>query len=233
MKGVFDIMKTNKSTKMIFALLAVLTIFCLTAAAFAQSEAESSGENAQTGAEAADQQAAEPEKGGKKDGKNHPGRRTKDDDRFEDWFEDRIEALEHGADFSELPEDPTDEELLDFFKKYFTGTETTGTETDKSAKKDPAAREGRSSREGQPEHGRKKGHGSDSDPSAADTNGNGTRPSRRMKHDDDRADWFEDWFENRIEEYKNGVDFSELPENPTDEEMLEFFRKYFMGKEAA
>lgn len=55
-------------------------------------------------------------------GRNKPHRSHKDErkaDRFEDWFEDRIERHEHRVDFSELPEKPTDEEIVEFFKKYF------------------------------------------------------------------------------------------------------------------
>ena len=53
---------------------------------------------------------------------------------------------------------------------------------------------------------------------------------RPMRQNHDQADRFEDWFEDRIDARKHHVDFSELPENPTDEEIVEFFRKNFMGE---
>jgi hypothetical protein len=57
-----------------------------------------------------------------------------------------------------------------------------------------------------------------------------SRPDPRKKYEDPRSDRFEDWFENRIEKNENTVDFSQLPENPTDEEIVEFFRNNFMNK---
>ena len=122
MKGVFNIMKTNKITKLMIAFLAVLTVFSLTATAFAQTGTDTTGENTETQAEASAQTASAHEKHGHKDGKNRPSHTKKyNDDRFEDWFEDRIDARKHDVDFSQLPEDPTDEEMLDFFKQNFLG----------------------------------------------------------------------------------------------------------------
>ena len=122
MKGVFNIMKTNKITKLMIAFLAVLTVFSLTATAFAQTGTDTTGENTETQAEASAQTGSAPEKHGHKDGKTRSGHPKKyDDDRFEDWFEDRIDARKHDVDFSQLPENPKDEEMLDFFKQNFLG----------------------------------------------------------------------------------------------------------------
>ena len=122
MKGVFNIMKTNKITKLMIAFLAVLTVFSLTATAFAQTGTDTTGENTETQAEASAQTGSAPEKHGHKDGKTRSGHPKKyDDDRFEDWFEDRIDDRGHRVDFSQLGEDPTDEEIVEFFKNNFMG----------------------------------------------------------------------------------------------------------------
>ena len=63
MKGVFNIMKTNKITKLMIALLAVLTVFSLTATAFAQTGTDTTGENTETQAEASAQTGSAPESG--------------------------------------------------------------------------------------------------------------------------------------------------------------------------
>jgi hypothetical protein len=127
--------------------------------------------------------------------KSFPKKHGRQADRFEDWFEDRIDWNEYDVDFSLLPENPTDEEMIEFFRVYFTGN---GTDEEKAP--EPMSREDR-----------QKGH--------------------PKKNEQDRAaDRFEDWFEDRIDQYKDSADFSELPENPTDEEMIGFFRKYFMNK---
>ena len=185
MKGVFDIMKTNKITKLMIALLAVLTVFSLTAAALAGTGSDTTGENTETQAEASAKTASTHEKHGHKDGKNRPAHTKKyNDDRFEDWFEDRIDARKHDVDFSKLPENPTDEEMLDFFKQNFLG--------DAPEKK------------------------------------SNTKPERPVKKDR-TADRFEDWFEDCIDDRGHNVDFSQLGEDPTDEEIVEFFKNNFMG----
>lgn len=185
MKGVFDIMKTNKITKLMIALLAALTVFSLAATAFAQTGTDTTGENTDPQAEASAQTVSAHDKHGHKDGKNRPGHAKKyNDDRFEDWFEDRIDARRHDVDFSQLPENPTDEEMLDFFKQNFLG--------DAPEKKSDA------------------------------------KPERPMKKDR-KADRFEDWFEDRIDARGHRVDFSQLGEDPTDEEIVEFFKENFMG----
>ena len=185
MKGVFNIMKTNKITKLMIAFLAVLTVFSLTATAFAQTGTDTTGENTETQAEASAQTGSAPEKHGHKDGKTRSGHPKKyDDDRFEDWFEDRIDARKHDVDFSQLPENPTDEEMLDFFKQNFLG--------EAPEKKSDAKQE---------------------------------RPVKK----DRKADRFEDWFEDRIDDRGHRVDFSQLGEDPTDEEIVEFFKNNFMG----
>ena len=183
MKGVFNIMKTNKVTKLLTALLATLTFFCLTATAFAGTGKQ--GGKSQTQAETSRQSAPAPDKRRQKDGKIRQERPMMyDNDRFEDWFEDRIDSRKHDVDFSQLPENPTDEELLDFFKQNFLG--------DAPEKKSDA------------------------------------KPERPVKKDR-KAERFEDWFEDRIDEHEHCVDFSQLGENPTDEEIVEFFRNNFMG----
>ena len=177
-------MKTNKVTKLMIALLAALTLFCLTTTAFAGTETGKQREKTKTQAETSKPSAPAPEKHGHKDGKNHPARPMKyNDDRFEDWFEDRIDTRKHDIDFSKLPENATDKEMLEFFIENFIG-----------------------------EASRQKGD---------------ARPERPMKKDR-KADRFEDWFEDRIDEREHCVDFSQLGENPTDEEIVAFFRNNFM-----
>ncbi len=56
-------------------------------------------------------------------------------------------------------------------------------------------------------------------------------PKHQGKHQEDRADFFEDWFEDRIDSRKKHVDFSELGDDPTDEQILEFFKKYFLDED--
>lgn len=168
MKGVFNIMKTNKGKKLIIALLAVVILASLTAAV-----------NAETGS-GNTTKAAEPQRSDK-GYRNQP--RKQDGEWFEDWFEHRIESREKDVDFSQLPDKPSEKEMLEFFQKNFTG-----------------------------------GNASDN---------NNVKPSQPMKKDR-KADRFDDWFEDRIESREHSVDFSELPENPTDEEILDFFKKYFM-----
>ncbi len=53
----------------------------------------------------------------------------------------------------------------------------------------------------------------------------GSKRSERDMDDDERS-------ENRKTARKHGIDFSELPDDPTDEEIVEFFKKYFMGKDS-
>lgn len=159
-------MKTNKITKIIIAIMAVVILSSLTATAFAD-----------TGSNLLPEGTAY-----KKDGRGHG--KHQNGERFEDWFEDRIDSRERSTDFSQLPNNPSDEEMIEFFQKYFTGQEPTG-ESGKNGK------QGRCSK--------------------------------------NRAEWFEDWFEKRIESRSRYVDFSQLPENPSDEEMIEFFRKNFTG----
>ncbi len=182
-------MKTNKATKLMSVFLTALTLFCLTTTVFAGTESGKQGEKTKTHAETSKQSAPAPEKPGHKDGKNHPARPMKyDNNRFEDWFEDRIDTRKHNIDFNKLPENPTDKEMLEFFIENFMG-----------------------------EASRQK------------TN---AKPERPMKKDR-KADRFEDWFEDRIDEREHRVDFSQLGENPTDEEIVEFFRNNFMGDNAS
>lgn len=177
-------MKTNKVTKLMTALLAALTFFSLTATAFAGTGKQ--GGKSQTQTETSRQSAPAPDERGQKNGKNRPSRPMKyDDDRFEDWFEGRIDERRHNVDFSKLPESPSDEEMLEFFKDNFMG-------------KAPEQK-------------------------------SDARPERPMKKDR-KADRFEDWFEDRIDEREHCVDFSQLGEDPTDEEIVEFFRNNFMGQ---
>ena len=180
-------MKTNKTRKVLIALLAVISIFSFAASAFAQTEAVSKEETSAQ-AETAKKPSAQAEKPGKKDGKHRHGHPVRfDADRFEDWFEDRIDARKHNVDFSQLPENPTDEEMLDFFRKNFLSE-------------------------------------------APEQNCN-SKPEHPMKKNR-KADRFEDWFEDRIDAREYHVDFSQLGDNPTDEEIVEFFRTNFLGKQA-
>ena len=198
-------MKTNKVTRIIVALMAVVLFCSMAAGAFAQTESAPAAE----------------EKSGKS------GRRMKDDieDWFEDWFEDRIEALEDKVDFSELPEEPTEEELMDFFVKYFMDDAKA---EDKDGKADAPKHGGKHSDKGKPGKDSTEGSsfGKDHKPGKDRPEGRGF--GKDHKPEDPRADRFDDWFEDRIEGRGRHVDFSELPENPTDEEIVEFFRKYFM-----
>ena len=201
MKGVFNIMKTNKITRIIIAIMAVVILSSLTVSAFAE-----------TGTDTASEVYAF--KRGQKANRENKGQLKKhDDDWFEDWFEKRIEAHENNVDFSQLPENPTEEEMIEFFKNNFIGEGTGRTgnsKSDESAKKDH------------------KSNKRDQSSATPDTNGEKSS-GRSMKHDHDKADRYEDWFEDRIDARKHHVDFSELPENPTDEEIVEFFRKYFLN----
>ena len=171
MKGVFNIMKTNKITKIIIAFMAVVILSSLTVTAFAETGTEVTTETYSF-------------KRGEK--KNHPVKQ--DGDWFEDWFENRIEARKHNVDFSQLPEDATDKEILDFFRNNFLG-------------KAPEQK-------------------------------NEAKPERPAKKDR-KADLFEDFFEDRIDAREHRVDFSQLGEDPTDEEIVEFFKNNFMGEGSA
>ena len=162
-------MKTNKITKSIIVLLTVLILGSLSVSAYAKTNSDNAAETPAF-------------KHGEK--KHHQNEHKKD--RFEDWFEHRIESREITVDFSQLPDNPTDEEMFEFFKNNFMGKNESQT-------------------------------------------GSG-RPNRSKK-DHRKADSFEDWFEDRIDAREHRVDFSELPEDPTDEEIVEFFRKNFMGKD--
>ena len=171
MKGVFNIMKINKITKIIIAFMAVVILSSLTVTAFAETGTEVTTETYSF-------------KRGEK--KNHPVKQ--DGDWFEDWFENRIEARKHNVDFSQLPEDATDKEILDFFRNNFLG-------------KAPEQK-------------------------------NEAKPERPAKKDR-KADRFEDFFEDRIDAREHRVDFSQLGEDPTDEEIVEFFKNNFMGEGSA
>ncbi len=204
MKGVFNIMKTNKSTRIIIAIMAVVILSSLTVSVFAETGTDVSSE-------------AYAFKRGQKENKGQT--KKHDDDWFEDWFEKRIEDRENEVDFSQLPENPTEEDMIEFFKKNFIGEnagKTGNGKSDESAKKDHKSNK--------------------RDQASANAETEEGKSSRRpMKHNHDKADRYEDWFEDRIDACKHHVDFSELPENPTDEEIVEFFRKNFMNedKEAA
>lgn len=161
-------MKTNILTKSIFALLAVVIFGAVTVSAFANTSSDAISETIAF------------KRGEKRNDANHPKREF-----FEDWFENRIDTRENYVDYSQLPEKPTNEEMLEFFNNYFMGEST-------------------------PRSGRNN--------------------SQRSYKDERKADRFEDWFEDRIERHEHRVDFSELPENPTDEEIVEFFKKYFMDE---
>ena len=179
-------MKTNKFAKLMIALLAALTLFCLTTTAFAATERGRQAEKTKPQAETSKQSAPAPEQNSRKDGKNRPERPMMyDDDRFEDWFEDRIDQRRHDVDFSKLPDNATDKEMLEFFMNNFMS---------ESSKQQ-----------------------------------NSSKPERPMKKDR-KADRFEDWFEDKIDNCEHHVDFSQLGENPTDEEIVEFFRNNLMGK---
>ena len=126
-------MKTNTIGKSILTLLLVLIVcsFALPALADTEKQNESSSLIADAGKEETgepetavtpDTEAAAPVKPGKKDGKNRPERPVKDG-----RDESRKASRRHGFDFSELPDDPTDEEIVEFFKKYFMGKDPAGT----------------------------------------------------------------------------------------------------------
>ena len=199
-------MKTNMMTKCILGVLAVLTVCLFFMPAFAADETQAAetvpAENSRPGKEHKPGKHERPKKGG-----------DSFDDRFEDWFEDRIEALENTVDFSELPDEPTEADMVEFFKKFFMGD----TETSAEAVKEKDQKHGnKPSGEDRSREGRPGGKGF----------------GKGKKHEDPRAEQFEDWFEDRIESRQHDVDFSELPENPTEEEMVEFFKKYFMDGDA-
>ena len=159
-------MKTNKLTKSIFVLLAVVILGAVTISAFAATGSDAVSENIAF------------KRGEKKNDPNHQKREF-----FEDWFENRIDNREDYVDFGKLPDKPTNEEMMEFFKNNFMG---------------------------------------ESGPQSRSTN--------RSRDDERKADRFEDWFEDHIEHREHIVDFSELPEKPTDEEIVEFFKKYFMDE---
>ena len=192
-------MKTNKVVKMLIALMAIVILNSLTVSAFAD-----------TGSNTAPETIAS--KRGQK--QNRGQNFGYDDDRLEDWFENRIEFRENRVDFGQLPEKPTDEEMLEFFKKYFTGEgagQITNGQSNQTIPQD-------------------NGCGRRDQSSVKPNMGTENLPMRPMKQNHEKADRFEDWFEDRIDARKHHVDFSELPENPTDEEIVEFFRKNFMGE---
>ena len=196
-------MKTNTITRIIIAIMAVVILNSLTVSVFAETGTDVSSE-------------AYSVKRGQKENKGNKSQTKKhDDDWFEDWFEKRIENRENEVDFSQLPENPTEEEMIEFFKKNFIGENAgkTGKEkSDESAKKDHKSNK--------------------RDQTSVNAETEEEKSSRRpMKHNHDKADRYEDWFENRIDACKHHVDFSELPENPTDEEIVEFFRKNFMNED--
>ena len=192
-------MKTNKVVKMLIALMAVVILNTLTVSAYAE-----------TGSETLPETFAF-KRGQKQNREQNFGY---NDDRLEDWFENRIESRENRVDFGQLPEKPTEEDMLEFFKQYFTG-ESTGQTTDgKSGQTAP----------------QDNGCGRRDQSTARPNMGTENLPMRPMRQNHEKADRFEDWFEDRIDARKHHVDFSELPENPTDEEIVEFFRKNFMGE---
>ena len=127
MKGVFNIMKTNKVQKLIIALAALVILSSLTVTAFAETGTDITSEVFSF-------------KRGEKENRNTPQRH--DADWFEDWFEKRIETRERDVDFSELPGRPTENEMVQFFEKHFMGENTPSQNGEKPArpmKKDPKA----------------------------------------------------------------------------------------------
>ena len=141
-------MKTNKIIKSIVIVMLILTVcsFAVPAMADRGSRNESSrygekGKNETELSVTAEREMSVSGKAERKDGKNRPERPMDDDD--DDRFEDRGKGRRHGVDFSELPEEPTDEEIVEFFKKYFMGNDPARTadrgsdeETGKDFKKD-------------------------------------------------------------------------------------------------
>ena len=118
-------MKTNMMTKCILGVLAVLTVCLFFMPAFAADETQAAetvpAENSCPGKEHKPGKHERPKKGG-----------DSFDDRFEDWFEDRIEALENTVDFSELPDEPTEADMVEFFRKFFMGDTETSAEAVKA-----------------------------------------------------------------------------------------------------
>ena len=98
-------MKTNKITKSIIVLLTVLILGSLSVSAYAKTNSDNAAETPAF-------------KHGER--KHHQNEHKKD--RFEDWFEHRIESREITVDFSQLPDNPTDEEMFEFFKNNFMGS---------------------------------------------------------------------------------------------------------------
>lgn len=197
-------MKTN-TKKMIIAILAVVMIFSIFATAFAES-----GTSSAAAGEKSKQPAPGQDRGR---GKNRPGNhRRNNGDWYEDWFEDRIDARENRVDFSNLPENPTDEEIVEFFRKNFTDNNSSKT--------------GENAPIQEPMKDRGCGKGKGPKPSDIPQTNEDKRP---VRYDDDQYDWFEDWFENRIKSRERDVDFTQLPENPTDEQMIVFFINNFMS----
>lgn len=198
-------MKTNTLSKLIFVFLGAMIFFTLNAAVYAETGTNRNSKKEQTTANPSKSGTASPDFSGQtaKRGRSDKYR----GEWFEDWFDDRIDSREHSVDYSRLPGYPTDEEMLEFFRMYFLG-ENTAPETVSSFGKS----------------GKTSGKSRDC--------GN-MKPERRSKEEDRKADMFEDWFEDRIEARKHQVDFSQLPENPTDEEILEFFKNNFLNKSDA
>ncbi len=199
-------MKTNKATKLLLALMALLTILSLTAGVFAQTDTNNQDPSAETQSDTAETDQSGTERLSRKDRKDHRMKDIDDDDDDDDdhrW--DKV-------DFSELPENPTEEELKDFFEKNFPGKSLHSDKADKRSQEGkpemPETKGDNFSSNRKPMQGQQKGHSVE------------TKPSK------DKSPSMED----RKDSRRHGIDFSELPDDPTDEEILEFFKKYFMGE---
>lgn len=139
-------MKTKKFTKSIFIFMAVL-IACLFAVPALADKEKPEGDGVSLTETAGEEEPApevtlpteETEPGSvkpeRKGGKHH-----RDDDDDDDRDDDEHRGTRRGnrryfVDFSELPEDPTDEEIVEFFKKYFTEKDPLQTPESKDGEK--------------------------------------------------------------------------------------------------
>ena len=203
-------MKTNTLSKMIIVFLGAVMFFALNAAVYAETGRTNNTKKDQTTGIPCEPGTVTPDFSGRMaqrgDNGSRGGRRSDNyqGEWFEDWFDDRIDSRENSVDYGQLPGNPTDAEMLEFFRMYFMGGNAAPGSVDGSEKS-----------------GKHSGRSRD---------GGNMKPERRSREEDRKADMFEDWFENRIEMRKHQVDFSQLPENPTDEEMLEFFKYNFLGE---
>lgn len=202
-------MKTNKILKMLTALTGILIILSMTPAVFAQADNSAAGKGTaetQTNTDGSD--AKTPQKPSRKSGQ---------------------------PDFSKLPENLTEEDLEEFFEKYFSEK---GPRPEDGKKSDGKYKKGQTTEniempgeQNMPAEPQVKNRDFPRDPHSKDS-----RPfppkcdnDRDDDDDDDDDDEAEDLHEHKGFR-KHGIDFSELPDNPTDEEILDFFKKNFPGK---